>query len=572
MKKFAFIIYCSITVALHSGCNKILDVENIAAFDPNVVWNDPQLSNAYLAALYARTMPGGWPVNNGQYADELVGNLGAGDVTSQNNAFKSWPYGTIRNINILLDEMDKGSLEDDIKNPIKGQAYFLRAWNYFNMVVLHGGVPIIDKPLGLTDELEVPRNSTKECFEFIEADIMKAMELVDEKYTGDNRGRADKATLKAFLGRVLLFRASPQFHSNNYYDNEDWIRAYDANKVAKDDLTALGYGLLDDYSAIWNKDNKGNKEVVFSVVFRKPNKTNGRLEDACRPLSESKNATGGDQPVWEQIAAFPMKDGYQPGSSPNYNYDVQTYWENRDPRFYSSVVFNGAIFELSNKAGRRQYTSNGIATREDMFGPGQIFNRSGFYPKKGLDPSLLQAAVNENETDWIEIRFAEVLLNYAEAANETGHTAEAIQVLKDIRKRAGIEPGILETYGLSATMDRNQVREAIYNEKRIEFIYEGHRFRDLRRARKLNEVDGMTKHGLLAELKSGLDPADGVQNLLTPDDFNYSVIPLLLNGTNVMSLPPAYYFFPISRAEIDKNPNLQQNIGWDEGTFNPTLD
>jgi len=572
MKKAAFILYIAISVAIGQGCNKILDVENIAAFDPNVVWNDAQLANAYLADLYARTMPSGWPVNNGQYADELVGNLGAGDVTPQNDAFKVWPYGTIRNINILLDEIDKGALTDEVKDPIKGQAYFLRAWNYFNMVAMHGGVPIIEKPLGLTDELMVTRNSTKECFDFIEADILRGMELVENQYTGDNRGRADKASMKAFLGRVLLFRASPQFHPDNPYTNQDWPRAYEATKAAKDELAAWGYQLIDDYSAIWDKDNKGNPEAVLSVVFRRPNKMNGRQEDGARPLSESKNSTGLDQPIWEQVAIFPMKDGYLPGSSPNYNYDLQTYWENRDPRFEASLVYNGDIFELSNKAGRRQYTANNIATREDMFGPGQLYNRSGFYPRKGLDPTLLQASVNENETDWIEIRYAEVLMNFAEAANETDHPAEALQVLREIRQRAGIEPGPMDHYGLPAVMNKEEIREAIYHEKRIEFMFEGHRFRDLRRARKLDEVDGMSKHGLLAELKPGEDPTDGALNLLTPDDFTYSVIPLLSNGTNLMSLPTTYYFFPLSRNELDKNPNLEQNSGWEGGTFNPTLD
>jgi hypothetical protein len=181
MKKIALLFYISISIALSNGCNKILDVKNIAAFDPNVVWSDAQLSNAYLADLYARTMPGGWPLNSGGNADELVGNLAAGDVTSANGTFKPWPYGTIRNINILLDEIDKGTLADDVKSPIKGQAYFLRAWNYFNMVVNYGGVPIVDKPLGLTDDLQVPRNSTEECFDFIEADLQQALSMVQDK-------------------------------------------------------------------------------------------------------------------------------------------------------------------------------------------------------------------------------------------------------------------------------------------------------------------------------------------------------------------------------------------------------
>ena len=567
-----FLIAFSVSHLLFSGCKKVLDVENISAFDPNKVWSDPQLAQAYLTDLYSRSLPGGWPLNNGANADELAGNLAAGAVTTANSAFKSWPYATIRNINILFSEIDKGSLPDVVKNPIKGQAHFLRAWVYFNTVVLHGGVPILKEPQGLKDDLFVVRNTTKECFDFIESELQNAMTFLPDKYTGDNRGRADKATALAFLGRVLLFKASPQFHSTNPYNNADWTKAYEANKKAKEDLAALGYGLVANYASIWDKNNKGNKEAILSVIFRKPNKSNGRAEDASRPLSESKNATGGDQPIWQMIEAFPMKDGYQPGASPTYAYNLQTYWMNRDSRFYANVVYNGAIYELSNKAGRRQYTVKGIATNEDMFGPGQLFNRTGFYPRKGMDPSLLQAAVNENETDWIELRYAEVLLNFAEAANETGHTNEAIQVLIEIRKRAGIEAGAGNLYGLATALTREQVRDAIYHERRIEFIFEGNRFNDLRRARRLNVIDGMSKTGLLAELKAGKNPADGLNYSLLPEDFNYTVLPLLSNGTNVMATPPAYYFFPIPKAEIDKNPKLLQNTGWDGGTFNPVLD
>lgn len=572
MKAITFILYLSSSLIILSGCKKILDVENITAFDPGKVWNDPQLAQAYLTDLYAKTLPGGWPVNNGNNADELAGNLGAGAVTTANNLFKTWPYATIRNINILFSEIDKGSLTDANKGSIKGQAYYLRAWAYFNMVVIHGGVPIIDKPQGVNDDLLVPRNSTKECFDFIETDLQKALALLPGKFTGDDRGRVDKASVLAFLGRVLLFKASPQFHPSKPFDNTDWAKAYDANKLAKDQLAAMGYGLVANYASIWDKTNKGNKEVILSIVFKKPNKSNGRQEDASRPLSESKNATGGDQPVWEMIEAFPMKDGYPSGSSPNYNYSLQTYWQNRDPRFYASIVYNGSIYELSNKTGRRQYTAKGIATNEDMFGPGQLFNRTGFYPRKGMDPSLLQAAVNENETDWIELRYAEVLLNFAEAANETGRSAEAVSALIDIRKRAGIEAGLLNLYGLSTGLARDQIRDAIYLERRIEFIFEGKRFNDLRRARKLNVTDGMSKRGLLSVLKPGKNPADGATWLLLPEDFTYSVLPLLSNGTNVMSTPNTYYFFPIQRVEIDKNPKLLQNAGWDGGTFNPALD
>jgi hypothetical protein len=571
MKKISYTVcFLAFFISL-SGCKRILDIENVSAFNPNKVWNDAQLAQAYLINIYPNVF-GGWPVNNGGNADELFGNLGVDAVTANNTSFKRWPYATVRNINVLLSEIDKGGLSPAAKGPIKGQAYFMRAFLYFNTVIYHGGVPIVDHPQNIDGDLMVKRNSTKECFDFIESDLQKASALLPDRYTGDHRGKIDKATVIAFLGRVLLYKASPQFHPANPYGNTDWIRAYEGNKQAKDQLTALGYDLNQDYAGIWDKNNKGNKEAIFSVVYKKPNKINGRQEDNCRPLSESKNSTGGDQPIWEMIKAYPMKDGFEPGFSPTYAYNLQTYWTNRDPRFYASVVYNGATYELSGKTGRKQYTAAGIAHQDDVFGPGQNYSRTGFYPLKGMDPTLGQPDVTNNETDWIEIRYAEVLLNFAEAANETGNMNEALDMLLRIRKRAGIEPGANNLFGLGAGLSKDDMRRAIYRERRIEFIFEGKRLNDLRRTRSLNETDGMRKNGLLATLKDGKNPADGAAYLLKPEDFTYRILPLLGNGTNMMSTPNTYYFFPINRVEIDKNPNLVQNVGWDGGTFNPTLE
>ncbi|WP_316818461.1 RagB/SusD family nutrient uptake outer membrane protein [Pedobacter nyackensis] len=571
MKNINYIVCLLAFLLSILGCKRILDVENVSAFDPNKVWNDPQLAQAYLNNIYHNVF-GGWPVDNGRNADELFGNLEVDAVNTSSDAFKRWPYATVRNINILLSEIDKGRLSASIKDPIKGQAYFMSAFLYFNTVIYHGGVPIIDKPQGINDELRVKRNSTKECFDFIESNLQKAATLLPDKYTGDNRGKIDKATVLAFLGRVLLYKASPQFHPTNPYGNTDWAKAYEANKQAKDQLAVLGYDLNPDYAGIWSKNNKGNKETIFSVIFKKTSKANGRREDSCRPLSESKNSTGGDQPIWEMIEAYPMKDGFQIGTSPTYTYNLQTYWMNRDPRFYASIVYNGALYELSGKTGRKQYTAAGVAHQDDMFGPGQNYPRTGFYPLKGMDPTLEQTNVTNNETDWIELRYAEVLLNFAEAANETGKFNEALDILMRIRKRAGIDPGANNLYGFGANLGKDDMRKAIHRERRIEFVFEGKRFDDLRRTRSLNIIDGMRKNGLLATLREGKKPADGGAYLLKPEDFIYNVLPLLGNGTNVMSTPNTYYFFPINKVEIDKNPNLVQNVGWDGGTFNPTLE
>jgi hypothetical protein len=369
----------------------------------------------------------------------------------------------------------------------------------------------------------------------------------------------------AFKGRVLLYEASPQFNPSNPYDNAYWKNAYEANKMAVESLKSWGYGLYPDYDGIWL--NEQNQEDVMTVVYMDPGKTNGR-EAGVRPLSVSKNATGWDQPIWALVKSYPMADGKQPSQSSKYSYDIQTYWKDRDPRFYATIIYNGEVVPWGGNASNRQYTDIQVGGIIDGFGDLESYQRTGFYCKKGIDISLPQAQVGLNAIDWVEIRFAEVLLNYAEAANETGHPDEAVTVLKEIRKRAGIDPGTDEMYGLKSGMSRSELRNAIHFERYIEFAFEGKRFWDLRRWREFPVIDGMRKYGLEAELKSGIEPTN--DNSLLPSDFNYTVRELITSGFKVMNVPDSYYFFPISEGEIEKDPKLEQNKDWG-GSFDPTL-
>ncbi len=570
-----------LVMVLFGGCGDVLDnVENLSSYPEAGTFDDETTANAFLTNLYGSTLDG-WPVNMGNYCDESGGIVGADWVTTNNSTMKFWPYATIRKINILLKELPAGKLSAEKQSPMIGQARFLRAFLYFKMVYYHGGVPIIEVPQELTDDLYVTRSSTAECFDFILKDLDDAVKLLPVKYTGEDRGRIDQAIIKAFKGRVLLYKASPQFNPSNPYGNAYWADAYTANKEAKDFLDANDYGLLDNYTDVF--ETKGHKENILSVIYVNPSKTNGRREDGVRPLSESKNATQMDEPIWAIAEAFPMKDGKKPGDPTSvYTYDVQTFWKNRDPRFDETIVWNGAIYELSGTKDRRQYTMAGIAKSMDAFGyvvQGEHYNRSGLYCRKGIMEELPSTQVTLNDVDWPEIRYAEVLFNYAEAANETGRSDEALEVLKTIRKRAGIEEGTDGMYGLKSGMTREEMRQALLDEKYIEFMFEGQRFWDLRRHRMLDKLNGMHKYGVMAMTVNGhtmeqitpedIDKANKFE--LLPEDFTYEVVEMITTGPTQMVMPDKLYFFPVQLSNIDQNPNLEQNEGWG-GTFDPTLE
>ena len=542
------------------------------------MWNDSKLTSAFLTDIYGNVLNLTWPRDGGN-SDECLGIMGKDAVQPNNSSFKFWPYTSIRNINTLLKNVDEGTLPESEKNLMKGQAYFMRAFQYFKMVRLHGGVPIIKEPQSLEDDLNVKRNSTAECFEFILSDLDEAAKLLPVKNSGDSYGRIDQCIVAAFKSRVLLYKASPQFNPSNPYNNSYWKDAYNAAKSAKELLDQNGYGLVDNYTDVF--ETKKHSEAILPIIYSNPTKVNGRAEDAVRPLSESKNATGGDQPTWGLVESFPMKDGKKAGESDKYSYNVQEFWKNRDPRFDAVIVYNGGIYELSGKAGRRQYTTPNIANSLDAFGyniQGEHHNRTGLYCKKGIMEELPVAQVTLNDVDWLEIRYPEIMFNLAETANENGSTAEGYETLVAIRKRAGIEPGANNLYGLKAGMSREEMRLALLDEKRIEFCFEGQRFWDLRRHRMLHTyLNGQHKYGILANLKAGIDMTDAMNRAasytLMPEEFDYQVIDLIFQNPtseDAMYMPESYYFFPISKDEIEKNPNLDQNKDWG-GSFDPVL-
>lgn len=572
MKNYLKYICLSLAFTGITSCD-VLDINDYQSYSPDNVWNDQKLSEAYLSNLYANTFSG-WPTNHGMYSDEVSGIIGKDFVMPNNGNFKYWPYTAVYKINLMLESLDGGTLKDELKAQLRGEALFLRAFHYFKALVYHGGIPYITSVQEEgRDDLYVKRNSTAECFDLLIKDLDEAIRLLPEHNTGSNYGHIDASAALAFKAKVLLYKASPQFNPTKMYNNPYVNEAFAANKEAYETLRNRGYGLLDDYTDVF--ETKGHKEAVIAVIFNNPNKKDGRYEQACRPLSQSKDMTGYDQVTWDLIEAYPMKDGKKIGTSDKYAYDMQTYWKDRDPRFEASQVWNGSIFELSGITGRRQYTVYNIAIIDDAFSikaPG--YNRTGFYARKGIMESNPQAEVSNNDFDWLEMRFAEVMFNYAEIACAKGNTEVGYDVLKQIRKRAGIEPGSDNMYGLQAGMNADEMRKALLDEKRIEFVFEGQRFWDLRRNRMLNVIDGIHKYGLEGEYKGEITPEiqqKATNYELLPEDFTYRVQEVYNSGEKTMSVPDTYYFFPIMQSSIEQNPNLEQNKDWG-GSFNPTLE
>jgi hypothetical protein len=541
------------------SCAKVLDKKDLTTIGQNDLWNDPLLANAYVNKLYTDNLPA-WDQNVAGYSDEAWGGTDVmyGQLTV--NSITTWSYQYIRNINLLLQSIDKGTLTPAQRNPLKGQALFLRAWRYFEMTRLYGGVPLVLVAQDVHDSIFVPRNKTSECISRIVTDLDSAAQLLPATWPATDIGRVTAGAAMALKGRVLLYYASPQFNPDNLPDR--WQKAYDANKAAKAFLVANGVGLDPDFAGLWF--NTKTKEAVFQHRYSYPNHTN-TWNAYTRPLDESMNYTGSNHPTLEMVRAFPMIDG-RPITNPSVDhpYDTAHYWLNRDPRFNATIAYNGVVWELSGKSGRRQWTYSG---GENNGGT------NGFYCRKAVDVSYTPLLATQSATNWLEIRFAEVLLNLAECANEVGKPDEAYTELIAIRQRAKILPGTDGLYGLDAGLSGAAMTDAIMHERQIEFAYEGKRYHDLRRRRLFGPLlNGTSRHGLSITLKIPKADFLAIRDTVNLDrDYTnyFSEQVVSLDTQFPINFRDNYYFYALSTANLQSNAKLEQTMGWNNGTFDP---
>lgn len=594
LKKIKYAILCTAAVlgGVTTSCNT-LDIDNLNSYDETMVWTDVNLATAYVNNLYAECF-GNWNSGADANSEQLSGiEFYLGKITITGGDYKKWTYNEIRHINVAIQQLEASTIDKETANSLLGQAYFMRAYMYYWMVLYHGGVPYITTPQDKdTDDLYVHRTSTPECFDKMIADLEKAIPLLPEKIKGDSPdyGHIDQVFAKSWKAKTLLLKASPQFNPTNMYGNKYWEEAYTAAKEAYDFCVAHGVALTENYEDIWVKEQ--GPEVVFPVVNSNPNKTSV-WEYTTRPASVSRDKAY-NNPTWDFVKAFPMLDGKK-FDDPSGKYAktegelLQSFWVNRDPRFEKVVLHNGAEYPVAGKpTGYRQYNALGLCDPGDQYGinPNAHVNATnndiftGMYIYKASDLSLSQEKVMTYDIDYILMRFAEVMFIYAEAANETNHSDVSVQMLKDIRKRAGIEAGTDGLYGLKVG-SREEIRQAILDERNVELCYEGHRFWDLRRTRNMMQLNNLTKYGVEAiainpdgsEMDLNKAKELALKNELKPEDFRYVVrqVPYTDAAEKKFIIEESFYFFPIQQVNIDENPNLEQNSNWG-GTFNPTME
>jgi hypothetical protein len=588
-----------LSAIIFSSCKKdFFEIEDPNGIEDAQMWEDEGAIGLFLNRTYALVMPQ-WPTLGGIHntSDELnnfsttflYGQLTENSITDigTSTSITSNRYADIRRCNVAIAGINaSAALSEQSKTSLKGQFFFLRAYTYFKLVRLYGGVPLVLTAQGLNDEnLSVPRSKTSECIAAIANDLDSASMMLPKTWTGSDVGKITRSAALAVKGKALLYWASPQFNPNNIPSR--WQDAYAACKAAYDTCVADGYGLFSSYANIFLTED--NKEVLLVRKYNTSRDLGTNIENVTRPYSESSSGGGSNQPTWNLVQAYSMNNGL-PITDTNSGYNAIQFWLNRDPRFEATVAYNGDPWALSGKATRKQWSYTGVLDET----AGTIV--TGFYCKRFCNPTLTpaQAVYNSNSgggngMDWIEMRFAEVVLNLAECANEVGNLTEAKSMVRSIRQRAGIVAGSYD-YGLSVATDVVSMRKLLLNERQVEFAIEGMRYFDLRRTRNLSLITprlsykvvpkppyyagtGTVAGRIYLDMANsvGVKPRDtaNLNNITTYTAiFVTPVVTVSLEGANTIILPDKYYVYPLPNL-FTQTPVIQQTIGWAGGTFDP---
>lgn len=586
LRVFSWTPGLALLLILSSGCSKVLDKHNLTSFDQQQIFNDSLLARGYLSYLYDQDSPG-WP--SGDFlkcTDEIGGETVYFDGTVQVNTVSDYGtkttdanfWGKLRGINEFLANVEAGTLDQGLKDRLEGQARFFRAYLYFGMVNLYGGIPILlhtQDAIGDANKKAsmVSRDKTSACFAQIEKDLDTAASALPGRWADDGDwGRITSGAAQAMKGRVALFWASPQFNPSD--DQTRWQQAYDANKKAIQILTDNGYGLNPDFQNMWFQE-VGNPEAVWSVGYNTSDadqlQKNDTWDNNTRP-SYLGTSGGSNQPIENIVDAFPMADGKDPGDATSaYTYDPQHFYKNRDPRFYATIAYNGCTWPIDGDKTYRLWTyyAGGTSTETKA-------TSTGYYCRKAVDPNLDISNVQYAGTDWIEIRYAEVVLNLAESACGVNKLDEAYQGLEAIRQRAGIPAGADGLYGLKPGMTRDAMFKAILHERQVEFAFEGKRYWDLRRWKLFEStLNGSARAGITITLNTDAISASDFMAQRDNMDLDeaytkyFTIAPKVLDTKYKVNWQPNYYFFAIPQQAIDNDPNLEQTKGWNNGTFDP---
>src|SRR5690554_4965891 len=548
-KGLGLVILILFASGIISSCD--MDVLNIAPadrFTEDAVWSDKALIEAFIGNTY-RTIPSGlryslyglsvvvdennarsnswaWSVWEGNLSPDDLREV---DYWTGDNARNINYWQPINRTNIFFENIDRERevpIDEATMNRMKGEMKVIRAYSYFKLISLFGGVPLITKTFSLDDDFKMQRNSFDEVMAFVLKELDEAIPLLPLEYDNPNKGRITKGAAMAVKSRALLYRASPLNNPQN--DQQRWREAADAAKAIID----LGkYQLFPDYRTMFLEEQIYNNEMIWQRPYNQFDSPEAvYVELSLYP--NGYNGFGQVHPLHNLVEDYETTNGLLPKDDPEY--DPQNPYTNRDPRFYASILYDGAPFQ-----GREVETflPGGLDSNE---GPVSAWNatQTGYYQLKFANEKIVNPSSNNmSKTTWTFYRYAEILLNYAEASYFLGDEATAREYVNMVRSRESVNmPPVTES--------GEALFERIVNERRIELVFEEHRWFDIRRWKILPQVADEDLTRMIIRKN--------------PDGTKQYEVTFWKEG----NYNEANYLLPIPQSEINKNSLLEQNPGY----------
>ena len=598
-------------LAVFTGCKKgYFDSIPKDLVSPDIIFKDKTETENWLATVYSSLVdPWSSTAGSGRYWAGFTDELDLASASAQASGLLSpastvniWTsnYQAIRMANIFMANVDNSETNllkepngDKLITQYKGEARFLRAYYYWMLMKLYGPVILMgDEVTKYNDDFQRPRNSWKECVDYILTELDEVRNMVPDKHVtaagtedATQTGRINKLVVDAVKSQILLFDASPLYNGNpdyvNYknpdgkqlmnasYDANKWQKAVDAAKAAiataktngksiffapvnSDPFVTAFNSYRDLFLTGWSTEGIWTRAVTTYATWE---------NDAAPRAANGTSANASLSVPQEFVDRFRMVNGKninEAGSNYNgtgftataksgyYVAGTSNMYINREPRFYNSITFNGSTVPFVAKTGQTYVQFWPTGNSGNANGSEIKFPRTGYLVRKNTNPAKNLSNNNGNTPrPAMYIRLGELYLNCAEALNETNApVADILEYLNPIRKRGGIPE-----FPPTSIFTQAEMRKLIQTERCIEMAYEGHRFFDIRRWKIVNTPEGKQDGDF-----NGMNVFAG--NSLGDLDF------YIKTRTSTRNWDNKYYIFPVPQSELNKNYAMVQAPGY----------
>ncbi len=458
-----------------SSCSDWLDLTPSDRLSNKVIWEEKSSVDLYVNGFYTYLSQYGQfgdqqfqgsltesLTNTFKYGSYALGHkaghpnnyvFNAATVTPASCFYDNWTdgYNKIRRMNEFLHAMKKHSGFSSEENTLwEAQVRFFRAFMYFQLAKRHGGVILYESLEQM--EKNKARSTEEETWNLVESDLNYAIANLPDSWPAGEKGRVTKLMAQAFKSRAMLYA-------------KRWQAAYDAAEAV---INSGAYGLMEKYADSWKGSNK---EAILEFRYDAIGPNHGFDKDYV-PLSDGYEHGALGTPTQEMVESYEKKDGSKMDWSPYHTATaVRPPYEDLEPRFHATIIYPGSTWKgkvMENSVGGVNGTF--MAYREQPYSYGHT--TTGYFLRKLMDESLIDIKGKASSQTWVELRYAEVLLNKAEAAFRLNRMAEAAQAMNQVRARVALP---------AKTSEGEEWFRDYRNERQVELAYEGQLFWDMRR-------------------------------------------------------------------------------------------